>query len=782
MSYWQILKPQAGQNLIVNPSFENNTSTGWTAVSTTLDVVPLFTYRGALSLRMSSHSNNFAGAYYTTDVLIGGDCTFSVYGRFGSGVPYRVRITDSSGTIVGSAVNFTGTGSYQRVSVTATLLAAVHRLYVQKNDSASPALIYIDAAQLELGAVATTYIDGDQDGCMWDGRPLYSTSSRISGSTAGGVWLDFEDDLGIIPMEMQGVGMPPIDNVATPYALLPGSLFERSLARSRVFTIVCLIPGSTWQNMHALREALIARVQPNQTTQQAPVYLRYSGASENQIIAAHYDSGLDFNQPSGFAETVALRFVAHDPFWYSEQDSAILYSQNISYTDISYAGLMSEAGDWTSLASALNGDVVQVIEDTDNTLIFVGNFLNAGAVAAADYIARYNPTSGTWSAIGTAGANAPVLAVAVLNDRIIVGGDFTSIGGVAAARIASYNRGTNTWSAFGVGANGQVKAIVASVGYLVVAGAFTSIAGTAANRIAHFNILTSTWSAIGTGLNGTAIVLALTSPASSYSLPQYYVGGSFTTAAGTTVNRVAYYNGSTFVAMGTTGVGNTVNALALTSDGLLYVGGAFTTAGSVTANYIATWNGSGWQALPSGPTGTVSALTVDRSNRIYASATGFTNLLGTVALFQNNTWLATFHSAIDNATPTAMLISRNRVWIVAGPTGTRVNVGDNLGADNLGTAPVGVIVSMSSGLYSFTTGNGFYLNVASPAVSVDGREGLQQVVLDADGVSNATQFILPGAQFATLTLLPGGNFVAKYTNTADQITMVWRPRNWSLDV
>lgn len=781
MSYWQILKPQAGQNLIIDPSFESGTTTGWTNFDCTSAVSSSWQYRGVYSLEVTPLVNAYAGVYYLSDTLTADTYTYSVVGNFAVGVLYRIRIATPTGTSVATQ-SFTGTGTTQRVSVTAALSAVQYRLFIQKNNDASTDVFYIDAAQLELGGVATTYIDGDQDGCVWDGRPWYSTSSRIVGSTAGGVWQDFEDDLGIIPLEMQGVGMPPLDNVATPYALLPGAQFERSLARSRVFTIVCLIPGSTWANMHALREALIARVQPDQSAQQQPVYLRYTGAADPQVIAAHYDGGLEFAPPTGFAETVPLRFVAHDPFWYSEQDSAALYGQIVFYRDISYAGLMSETGTWTSLASALNGTVDQVIEDTDGTLIFAGNFTNAGGVAAADYLARYNVTTGTWSAIGTAGADNRVYAVAVLNNRIVVGGDFANIGGVAAARIASYNRSSNTWSAFGVGANGSVRAIAASVGYLIVAGSFTSIAGTAANRVAHFDILASTWSAIGTGLNGTATVIALTSPASSYAAPTYYIGGSFTTAAGTTVNRVTYYDGTTFVAMGATGVNGTVNALALTSDGQLYVGGAFTTAGGVTANYIAVWNGAGWQRLPSGPTGAVSAITVDRNNRVYVSATAFTNLLGTVALFQGNAWLPTFHTAIDNGIPATMLITRNRVWVVAGPTGTRVDDGTVLNVINSGTAPVGIDLRTSAGLYTFTSSNGLYTTPGAPQLLIDGREGQQNVVLGADHVTNANRFILPGSQFAALTLLPGENVVAKYCSTTDQTIVVWRPRNWSLDV
>jgi hypothetical protein len=776
MSYWQILKPQAGQNLIVDPSFEDiNGPTGWGAVDVSgLLLTTDWQYRKVLSWEVQPTSGTTGGVWYITNTLTAAAYTFSIYGKFVAGVPYRIRFANTGGTTVGSAVNFTGTGTTQRVSVTATLTAAVHHLYVQKNGSASTASFYLDAAQLELGSVATTYIDGDEPGCTWDGGRFNSSSTRSANTTAGGVWLDFEDDLGIIPMEMQGVGMPPIDNVATPYALLPGSLFERSLARSRVFTIICLIPGSTWQNMHALREALIARVQPNQTTQQAPVYLRYSGASENQIIAAHYDSGLDFNQPSGFAETVALRFVAHDPFWYSDRDYGILASSNAPGGS-PYVSLLTPDGYWNDWLDIV-GAIYVVYEDFDNTLLIGGDFTDAGGNVGWDYLVRWSPHTNTFSNMGQFNNIVRGIAPEILGaaGAYVVVGDFTTVDGNTVRRIAL---GDNTgWSEF-ANANASVTSVITTRNYTVVAGNFTTIDGVSRARIARYDINAGTWSSIGAGLNAQANALMINLAVTD----AFYVGGAFTTAAGTTVNRIAYYGGtgSAFTAMGTTGVNGTVNALTLASDGLLYVGGAFTTAGGIAAPYIAQWTGTGWQALPSGPLSAVTALTIDVNNNVYAAAaSGFTRMSTAVAVYGSGTWLPFRNLAISSDGINYLYLSRSRNYAIISNNGTGIYF-DFLIAEtviNTGTAPTGVIVVTVNGFPNVTTDQTVYLfNPFGDLILVDTRDG-QQSIVDYVTSRSRADALRSGSDLGGFVLQPGENQVTS------EVSWVWRPRNWSLDV
>jgi len=118
---------------------------------------------------------------------------------------------------------------------------------------------------------------------------------------------------------------------------------------------------------------------------------------------------------------------------------------------------------------------------------------------SANYVARFNPQTNTWSALGTGssnGVNNWVWALAVVGNEVVVGGNFTLAGGVSANRVARFNTQTNTWSTLGTGGQNGVNDVVyalAVVGNEVfVGGGFTSAGGVSANRVARFNTLTNT--------------------------------------------------------------------------------------------------------------------------------------------------------------------------------------------------------------------------------------------------------------------------------------------------
>lgn len=166
-----------------------------------------------------------------------------------------------------------------------------------------------------------------------------------------------------------------------------------------------------------------------------------------------------------------------------------------------------------------------------------------------------------------------------------------------------YRNASGDWSKLAdfSGTDGVVDAIQHPDGTWYVTGAFTSIGGTSANRIARYDPVAGTFSALGTGLSGQGNRLFID--------PQgnVYVGGNFATANGVTVNNITYWNGTTFVALGsggTKGVNNTVNGIAMNSAGTLYVTGQFTTAGGGAAAGIASLTSAGtWAALSTGLTG-----------------------------------------------------------------------------------------------------------------------------------------------------------------------------------
>jgi hypothetical protein len=110
--------------------------------------------------------------------------------------------------------------------------------------------------------------------------------------------------------------------------------------------------------------------------------------------------------------------------------------------------------------------------------------------------------------------------------------------------------------------------------------------------------------------------------------PELYAGGYFFTAGGVAASQIAKWDGSSWTALGS-GIGggfSEVRALAVFDDGggpELRVGGTFSTAGGVVVNRIAKWDGSSWAAHGSGMNGSVVALTVlDDGNGLSALYAG----------------------------------------------------------------------------------------------------------------------------------------------------------------
>ena len=236
-------------------------------------------------------------------------------------------------------------------------------------------------------------------------------------------------------------------------------------------------------------------------------------------------------------------------------------------------------------------------------LVVGGDFSSAGNVLASN-IAVWDPTTGTWSALGS-GCNHGVRSLAVLpNGRLVAGGQFSTAGGVAANRIAQWD-GT-AWSPLGSGSTSYpVNALaVLPNGDLIAGGAFSTMGGVIVDGVARWD--GSTWSALGGGLPNHSL-FALTA------LPNGdLVAGGFGPGSG--YPNLARWNGIAWSTFGVVTSGpyfGAVTALAAAANGDLLVGGGFTAIDGVAANGVARWNGSAWAALGTGAAGLTSSSNVN---------------------------------------------------------------------------------------------------------------------------------------------------------------------------
>ncbi|MBA4251862.1 MAG: hypothetical protein C0425_08355 [Chlorobiaceae bacterium] len=190
---------------------------------------------------------------------------------------------------------------------------------------------------------------------------------------------------------------------------------------------------------------------------------------------------------------------------------------------------------WSALGSGINADVVALA--TSGTNLYAGGFFTYAGGISANNIAKWDGSS--WSALGSgvfeSYFNSRVRALAVKGTELYVGGYFTKAGGLSANFIAKWNISTSSWSPLGSGISGDDIWALATIGSdLYAGGQFSSAGSGSASRVAKWDGSTLNWSALGTGVSNIVRGLAVIGT-------DLYACGRFTTAGGVTVSNIAKY-------------------------------------------------------------------------------------------------------------------------------------------------------------------------------------------------------------------------------------------------
>jgi hypothetical protein len=275
------------------------------------------------------------------------------------------------------------------------------------------------------------------------------------------------------------------------------------------------------------------------------------------------------------------------------------------------------------------------------TLYVGGKFTDAGGIASADRIAKWNGSS--WSAVGSPTeqiTNGEIFAIAVSGGKVYAGGTFTNAGTGGADNLAVWD-GTG-WKPFCTPPDqtiGNVKALQVVGPTLYVGGDFQDGAG-----IASADYLLACDLASGLPRATTADpahpfsgpVKALTSTSDG----TLYAGGRFLNLEniGAADNIASLPEGGTWHPLGS-GSGACGCALdayvrGLTSNGTdVFVGTEGSDVGGIAqADHVAKWNGSAWSALGSNTAGTDGWFPA--ATNIYGLASAGSNVFAT-GTFQN---------------------------------------------------------------------------------------------------------------------------------------------------
>ncbi len=258
----------------------------------------------------------------------------------------------------------------------------------------------------------------------------------------------------------------------------------------------------------------------------------------------------------------------------------------------------------TAFAPAFNGTVFALARQSTGALLVGGAFTLLNTTVGAPFLARLDaagaPDPGFQAALGS-GPNLQVGSLAVdASDRVLVGGDFSAVGGATASRFTRLTAtGARDTSLQTQGFTSTVHGLAAVTGNggtqtILVAGGFSnwlSLSGLATARLRFARL-----NADGSLASGGAFA-AVRAPGTingMLALPggKLLVTGFFTTLRGSTVpTAVARLNpdgtvDTTFNAGGS-GANSNVFAAALQPDGRIVITGAFTTYNGTTVPGLA---------------------------------------------------------------------------------------------------------------------------------------------------------------------------------------------------
>ncbi len=252
---------------------------------------------------------------------------------------------------------------------------------------------------------------------------------------------------------------------------------------------------------------------------------------------------------------------------------------------------------WSALGSGTNGDVhaLAVFDDGGGSALYVGGTFTTAGGASRRYIAKWNGS--TWSALGNSVSDS-VFALSVFDDGggpdLYAGGDFTFAGDTYVLHAAQWDG--SAWFAM---ANGRTSPVLTMARSDNEGEAALYVGGP--DSVSKWN--GTSWSGVNGGVECTGfrcetVVHALATFDDGIG-SGLYVGGKFSIAGGTSANNIAKFDGSTWSALGTgvsicggVSCSPVVYSLAVFDEGTgsgLYVGGSFLSAGGVSVNNIARW-------------------------------------------------------------------------------------------------------------------------------------------------------------------------------------------------
>ena len=290
----------------------------------------------------------------------------------------------------------------------------------------------------------------------------------------------------------------------------------------------------------------------------------------------------------------------------------------------------------------VDGPIYSLAQQSSGAVVIAGSF---GLVNGypENNVARLNPDGTTDSGgflYGLSGANSDVYAVVnQTDDRLLIGGKFTTINGVVRNRIARLMLDGTLDTGFnpGVGADDVVYSLaetfVGGSRKLYVGGAFQGIGSSTKPFLSRLNNNGSTDASFNLGFGPNGIVYTIASyPTNSPFAGKVLVGGAFTNINNQVTPYIARLNVDGSVDtnfMAGFGVDAPVRSIVIQNDGGFLIGGDFTNVSDGFGDYLSPhiariydFDGQAYvddffaSALGTGPNGRVNSIFIQADNNI----------------------------------------------------------------------------------------------------------------------------------------------------------------------
>ena len=816
-----IVVPQAAENLIGNPTPYRNT-TGYTAYSpgagAAIDLSYTHSRRGPRSLRMTTVANYYTrvNSYLASDLTGGETYVFSVDVLATEGLTMEIggMLNGAPYTSIGSKY-FSATGRWQRVSVVLTPGAtASYFVYVVRDVTSNTDYVYTDGWQVEKNTEATTFFSGDSKGFgigvpefYWKGEPHNSISVRTVDTRAGGRLLNIKDYAAI--NASVGLGLGEFSQV---YSELVGggAYYQRSIRKPRIFSLALTYYGTSPDDLHTNRNAIIEAVTPDLTGYDQPMIIRYQGLDADDNEATEPIDIACIMQPSHkdlpdnrYWQKDTLNFTVLDSYLAGAYKEGIQMSHYDTFSNPNMVMYRDENGLWHEIASMPTSLAVYTLCELNGEIYIGGSFVNAGGIAEADYLCKWTGTA-IDDVTGAADFGGNVWALlADPNGDLLICGTFDDAGGIPAADgIVKWNGSSLSAIDGGVTSAGTVYAVAIdpATGDIYIGGSFTQVdSKSGTTYIASYVQSSSDWFAVSGGLNGEVRALAFGPDG------KLYIGGSFTSADGTDGDYICSFDPTNapagFVRLGTVELNGAVKALAFDDQGRLYAGGSFTNAGGdANADYIAVWKGNAWQSLGGGVDDEIWKISVVGDEIIVTgnlTEAGGISMPNRTAVWRNGSW-----HPLDIFLPgsgrvySAVKTKDGKLWIAgtfSSNSGTAYASEIELARNNgnaevypifeyIGPGTIQSIRNASTG--AEITISGLTL-LAGEVVTLDLNPVDVKMWSSWEGRGNLLRHVNPGSDLGGFYLKPGENYLTQFlvsdTAGGTRVFVMWTPKFWNIE-